>query len=203
MTEDKNFKKGKKRLLVLLLALLLIPSAGVITAAVVGYVPVQIVPLILVYHAFVVNVIASRENQFLQYRLKIFKMDNRGGVDFSKFMDMIIYLMMFPALINVISSFAGANLGNLQPVLDVFTNLLPIIVIFDTLGDIFKGLGGTAGSLFSKMFDIIILMIALPSLLSVFSNVTGTTTGFESITNVFMQILPIMLLFDLFSSIKR
>jgi len=122
--------------------------------------------------------------------------NKKGSLDLRSLLDAIMIIVLLPSLISVLGSLGGIDTSMLEP----FLNILPIVALFSAFADIFSGLGGKAGSAISKFMDIIMLLAVFPALISALSNFTGGTID-TSIFDVFLQLLPLIMIFELFSDI--
>jgi hypothetical protein len=96
---------------------------------------------------------------------------------------------------------AGASFGSLQPLFNAFMQILPIVVVLDLFTDV---VGGAGGSMFKKVFEIIKIIIVLPILLNMLGSFLGGSAGaFSSLINVFMQLLPLVLVIELFTDVLK
>jgi len=111
-------------------------------------------------------------------------------------MQAIMAVVLIPALMGVFANFTGANLGPLGGLLQAFVNLLPVIVLLNVLGDLFKGIGGKLGNVFETIMNYLVLIAVFPALAGIIPGLQG----FSSIFTVFQQLLPILVLFELLSS---
>jgi len=118
------------------------------------------------------------------------------SIDLEGIMQAIMAIVLIPALMGVMTSIAGVNLGPLSGLLQAFVNLLPIIVLLNVLGDLFKGVGGKLGSVFETIMNYLVLIAVFPALMAVIPGLEG----FSSIFTIFQQLLPILVLFELLSS---
>jgi hypothetical protein len=96
---------------------------------------------------------------------------------------------------------AGTSFGSLQPLFSAFMQILPLVVILDLFTDI---VGGAGGSMFKKVFEIIKIIIVLPILLNMLGSFLGSSAGaLGSLINVFMQLLPLVLVIELFTDVLK
>lgn len=125
----------------------------------------------------------------------------RGSFDFSRIVDVLLIVVLMPTLINVMSSLTGGALGEFSGIFSAFMQILPIVVILDLFTDM---IGGAGGSTFKKIFEVIKIIIILPILLNMLSGFLGTSLGgLSTIVDVFVQILPIVVLIDLFTDLVK
>jgi len=123
--------------------------------------------------------------------------------DFSGIIDAILIIVLVPSLFSMITSVAGVSLDpSIQQLLNTFTAILPVIVLFDVISDVFKGMGGKAGSMFSSIMDILLIMMVLPTLLNAISGFTGGTVGSDLIA-LLQQLLPLIVVIDLFTGLLK
>ncbi|MCI4407606.1 MAG: hypothetical protein JHC26_00815 [Thermofilum sp.] len=125
----------------------------------------------------------------------------RGDIDLGGIINMLLVVILLPTLLNTFGSIAGTSFGSLQPLLSAFTNILPIVLVFSILRDLFSGIGGE----FGKVLDIFLMLIILPTLLNAFSGLLGGSLAgsMGSIMNVFMQLLPLIAILQLFKSFLK
>jgi hypothetical protein len=125
----------------------------------------------------------------------------RGAFDISRIVDVILIIVLMPTLVNLLGAMVGASFGQLQPLFSAFMQILPLVVVLDLFTDI---VGGTGGSTFKKMFEIIKIIIVLPILLNMLSSFLGGSAGaLAPLINVFMQLLPLVLVIELFTDVLK
>jgi len=122
--------------------------------------------------------------------------DKRGAFDISSVMDTILMIVLLPALLNTLTSLTGTTIPGISDFLNVFTQILPIVLIFNILSDLFSGFSKGLG----KFFDYILMIVLLPTLINTLTAVTGTTIpGLTDTINLLTQLIPVLAIFELIS----
>jgi len=180
---------NKKRALVLALALVLAIASTTITCAVLIIAP-QYTHIVLITNgviSYITTAILNKEQAFIAYRYKLFKLDKRGAFDPSRLLDMIITLMFIPIVLNLMSSFLGGSSFFGSDFINLIMQIFPLLMVLDLLGD-------AVGGKLKDVFNIMIMFAILPTLLSSF----GALPIDPTLLNSMLGILFIMKLIESF-----
>ena len=121
-----------------------------------------------------------------------------GSIDLSSIMNDIMLLVLLPSLVGVLGNTGLVNLGPAAGIFNAFLSILPVIVLFNMFGDMFRGVGGSAGRVLDSFMNILMLIVVFPALIGSIGSIVPGLGGVSGIFNVFMQLLPLLLIFQLF-----
>ena len=186
-------KFDKKKLLAIAV------SALLVTAITVGITVATVMPeYFIVYfeiYAILCLCIARITNRELEFIQKNYKLHKLGGVSIgdtlADFMHAMLIIAILPALLDAFSPLIG-GFGEFQAILDLFSTLLPMLVLLD----LFTGFAGAVGGKFGKVFEDIIGIYCMLMIIEQMGNIFGTTM-LGSFSTVFESILPLLVLFSL------
>ena len=121
-------------------------------------------------------------------------------MDFGKIMDTLLIIVLLPSLLNIMTSLTGTTLSGVEEILNVFTSLLPIILLFNIFSDLFSGVSKG----FGKFFDMLLMVMIIPTLVNTLGSIAGIdTSSIQSVVDVLIQLLPIMAIFELFEGLFK
>ena len=124
----------------------------------------------------------------------------------SDVLNIMIIITLLPTVLNVFSGIAGIDTSMIQPFLNLFTTLLPILLIVQLFTGLFSAFGGGRDEFgIGAILNVLILMMIFPTLLNAISSVTGTTLSFDvsGIMEIFNVLLPVILIIKLVESLAK
>ena len=122
-------------------------------------------------------------------------------------LNIMIIITILPTLFSAFSSIAGIDTSMIQPLLDLFTTLLPVLLIIQLFTGLFSAFGGRDEFGLTEILNILVLILVFPTLLNAISGVMGSTSGttfdISGIMDIFNMILPIVLLVKLIEGVTK
>jgi len=122
-------------------------------------------------------------------------------------LNVMIIITILPTLFSAFGSIAGIDTSTIQPLLDLFTTLLPVLLIIQLFTGLFSAFGGRDEFGLTEILNILVLILVFPTLLNAISGVMGSTAGttfdVSGIMEIFNMILPIVLLVKLIEGVTK